>query len=71
MTAPAASPAKGALFALLAFAFFSAHDAVVKLLGGSYAPVQVVFFTVFFGFPIMTIALLRDRTDANLIPRHP
>ncbi|MEL7216622.1 MAG: DMT family transporter [Pseudomonadota bacterium] len=71
MTAPAASPAKGALFALLAFASFSAHDAVVKLLGGSYAPVQVVFFTVFFGFPIMTIALLRDRTDANLIPRHP
>ncbi|MEL6583222.1 MAG: DMT family transporter [Pseudomonadota bacterium] len=65
------SPLAGALFALGAFAAFAAHDAIVKLLGASYAPMQIVFFTTLFGFPIITVALLRDRTDANLIPRHP
>ena len=62
---------KGVLLALLAFALFSSHDAVVKVLGGSYAPFQILFFSVLLGFPLVTILLLRDQTVSNLIPRHP
>ncbi len=42
----------GALLALLAFALFSGHDALVKYLGGRYAPFQIVFFSVLLGFPM-------------------
>jgi drug/metabolite transporter (DMT)-like permease len=62
---------KGALLALLAFGIFSTHDVVVKYLGGLYSPVQIVFFSVLLGFPIVTLMLMRDRTDGNLRPRHP
>ncbi|MGB0662085.1 MAG: DMT family transporter [Mangrovicoccus sp.] len=65
------SNAQGALFSLLAFATFSTHDTVVKFLGGAFSPFQVVFFSVLFGFPIVSIMLLRDRTDGNLLPRFP
>ncbi|MEM0936774.1 MAG: DMT family transporter [Pseudomonadota bacterium] len=61
----------GALLALLAFGLFSAHDAVVKYLGGTYAPFQIVFFSVLLSFPLATILLMRDRRDGTLIPRHP
>lgn len=50
---------------------FSTHDAVIKTLGGSYAPFQMLFFSVLLGFPLVTIMLLRDQTVSNLIPRHP
>ena len=60
-----------ALFALTAFAVYSSHDVVVKFLGGSYSPVQIVFFANLFGFPIVTLMLMRDRVDGNLRPRHP
>jgi S-adenosylmethionine uptake transporter len=36
----------GPILALTAFALFSAHDVIVKLLGGTYSPVQIVFFSV-------------------------
>ncbi|SEQ16303.1 DMT family transporter [Thalassovita taeanensis] len=62
---------RAALTALCAFAVFSGHDVVVKQLGGSYAPFQIVFFSVLFGFPVVTLMLIRDRTDGNLRPRHP
>jgi len=57
--------------ALLAFGIFATHDVVIKYLGGSYTPFQIVFFSVLFGFPIVTFVLLRDATEANLIPKHP
>ena len=63
--------AKGALFALLAFGVYSTHDVVVKSLGGTYSPFQIVFFANLFGFPIVTLMLMRDRSDGNLRPRHP
>jgi drug/metabolite transporter (DMT)-like permease len=63
--------AKGPLFALCAFAVYSTHDVVVKLLGGHYSPVQIVFFANLFGFPIVTLMLMQDRSDGNLRPRHP
>lgn len=74
--APLRAPAhlansRGAAFALLAFAVYSTHDVVVKLLGGVYSPVQIVFFANLFGFPIVTLMLMRDRSDGNLRPHHP
>lgn len=68
---PPKSNLKGILFALLAFGIFATHDVVVKILGAYYAPFQVVFFSVLFGFPLVTIMLLRDQTGDNLRPKHP
>lgn len=62
---------RGALFGLLAFGIFATHDVIVKYLGGTYAPFQIVFFSVLFGFPIVTFILLRDAKEANLRPKHP
>ena len=62
---------KGVLFALLAFGLFASHDVIIKILGGSYSPVQIVFFTVLLTFPLAMLHLLRDTTSATLIPVHP
>lgn len=60
----------GSGLALLAFVLFSTHDVIVKSLGGSYSPVQIVFFSVLLGLPIAMLMLMRDRTDGNLLPRY-
>ena len=62
---------RGALFALCAFAIFSAHDVLVKLLGGRFSPVQIVFFSVLFSFPLLTLLLVHSKTEGHLRPRHP
>lgn len=62
---------RGALLALAAFFLFSAHDVLVKVLGATYAPVQVVFFSVLFSFPLATLMAVGDRADANLRPNRP
>lgn len=62
---------RGALFALAAYAVYSTHDVVVKWLGERYSPVQILFFAMLFGFPLLTVLMIRDRTDGNLRPRHP
>ncbi len=62
---------RGALMALLAFGIFATHDVVVKTLGGIYSPVQIIFFSVLLGFPLVTLMLMSDRTDGNLRPKHP
>lgn len=61
----------GPLLALGAFAIYSAHDVIVKSLGAGYSPVQIVFFSVLLGLPFALLMLMRDRTDGNLLPRHP
>ena len=61
----------GVLFALLGFAFFSSHDAVIKLIGGSYSPFQIVFFSTLLGFPLAVLLLMQDSTEGTLIPLHP
>ncbi|ATI40889.1 EamA family transporter [Pacificitalea manganoxidans] len=66
-----ASNGRGALAGLAAFAVFASHDVVVKILGARFEPFQIVFFSVLFGFPIVTVMLMRDRTDGNLRPKHP
>jgi drug/metabolite transporter (DMT)-like permease len=62
---------RGALFALAAFGVFSTHDAIIKVLGGTYSPIQIVFFSVLLSFPLATIMLMRDATAGTLIPKHP
>ncbi|MDZ4093908.1 MAG: DMT family transporter [Paracoccaceae bacterium] len=62
---------RGALYSLLAFAIFATHDVVVKFLGGHYSAIQIIFFSVMFGFPLVTLMLINDRTDGNLRPKHP
>ena len=63
--------ARGALMGLLAFGLFATHDAIIKGLGGTYAPFQIVFFSVLLSFPLTTLYLMRDPSEGNLIPRHP
>ncbi|WP_050528246.1 DMT family transporter [Pseudorhodobacter aquimaris] len=62
---------RGALMALAAFAIYSTHDVFVKFLGAHYSPVQIVFFSVLLGFPLVALMLIGDRNDGNLRPRHP
>ncbi len=71
MAQPVHSNSRGAAFALTAFGIYSTHDVVVKFLGESYSPFQIIFFSTLFGFPIVTIMLMRDPVDGNLRPRHP
>lgn len=65
------SNTRGASYALAAFGIYSTHDVVVKFLGEVYAPFQIVFFSTLFGFPIVTLMLIRDKMQGNLRPRHP
>ncbi|WP_132860672.1 DMT family transporter [Shimia isoporae] len=62
---------KAVLVALLAFAIFSTHDVVVKFLGATFSPFQIVFFSGLFSFPLITLMLVRDPTQGNLRPVHP
>ena len=61
----------GAFFALIAFGIFATHDVVIKVLGASFAPAQLVFFSTMFSFPLITLMLMRDKTEGNLRPVHP
>ena len=63
--------AKGAIYALLGFALFSAHDVIVKYLGSNYSTFQILFFSVLFSFPMVLTMHLRERSSQDLIPKHP
>lgn len=62
---------KGALLALLAFGVYATHDVIVKLMGASYSPFQLIFFSVLFSFPLAMLMLMRDATPGTLLPVHP
>ena len=62
---------KGALLALMAFGVFATHDVFIKTLGAIYSPIQILFFSVLFSFPLAAVSLLRDNTADTLLPRHP
>lgn len=62
---------RAALLALAAFGLFATHDVIIKTLGATYSPFQIVFFGVLFSFPLATFYLMGDRTSDNLIPHHP
>lgn len=67
----APSDLRGALLSLAAFGVYATHDVLVKFLGSSYSPFQTIFFSGLLGFPLITMMLMSDRTDGNLIPKHP
>jgi S-adenosylmethionine uptake transporter len=62
---------RGALISLAAFGLYSTHDVVVKLLGEEYTSFQIIFFSGLLSFPVVTLLLMSDKTDGNLVPRHP
>ncbi len=62
---------KGVGFALTGFAVFASHDAVIKFLGGDYAPFQILFFSALLGFPFATLMLMSDNRPGTLRPVHP
>lgn len=66
-----ASNLRGALAALGAFAIYSAHDVIVKALGGAFAPVQIIFFSTLMSFPVVALMVIREGNAANLRPVHP
>jgi S-adenosylmethionine uptake transporter len=69
---PALGPnARGAILALLAFAIYASHDAVIKALGARMSTPQIVFFATMLGLPLAILLLAADRTPGTLIPRHP
>jgi drug/metabolite transporter (DMT)-like permease len=65
------SNAKGALLALLAFGVYATHDVVVKFMGGTYNPAQLIFFSVLFSFPLAMLMMMRDPNPGTLLPVHP
>lgn len=65
------SNARGAITALIAFGIYATHDVFIKILGGLYAPFQIVFFSVLLSFPLATVMLMRETTVGNLRPVHP
>lgn len=65
------STMRGALLALAAFGLYATHDVVVKYLGGTYTSFQIIFFAGLLSFPVVTMLLLADKREGNLVPRHP
>lgn len=63
--------AKGALLALMAFAVYATGDVAVKVLGGFYSPIQVIFFSGLFSFPLAMFMIMRDPQPGTLLPAHP
>lgn len=61
----------GVFQALIAFAVFASHDAIIKVLGGTYSSFQLIFFSVLLSFPLVTFMLMRDSTSGHLRPVHP
>lgn len=62
---------RGAIFALMSMGIFATHDAVVKTLGASYSPFQIVFFGSLLSFPPVAVIMLNDAREGSLRPRHP
>jgi S-adenosylmethionine uptake transporter len=62
---------KGALLSLAGFGVYASHDVVIKFLGADYSALQIIFISGLLGFPLVSLMLLSDRTDGNLIARRP
>jgi S-adenosylmethionine uptake transporter len=62
---------RGAALSLAAFGIYATHDVVVKFLGSDYSAVQTIFFSGLLSFPLVTVMLMGDKRDENLVPRHP
>ena len=65
------SNTKGAILGLTGFAIFATHDVIVKYLGATYSPFQILFFSVMFGFPLISMMLVQDKRAETMRPKHP
>ncbi len=70
-TEPQFSQRSGVLMGIMAFAFFAIHDALIKYLGENYAVIQIMFFSVMFGFPPIALSMSASRALDNFRPHHP
>ncbi len=61
----------GPLFALVGFAVFSAHDAVIKSLGNQFGVIQIMFFSTLFAMPWVSAMVLTDARAQNFRPNKP
>ena len=66
-----ASQRSGVLLAVVAFAVFATHDALIKHLGSNYSVIQIMFFSVLFGFPPIALSMSASRSLENFRPHHP
>lgn len=57
---------RGALTALLSMGIYATHDVVVKSLGASYTPFQIVFFSSVLSFPLVTLFILQEKEGGSL-----
>lgn len=62
---------RGVGLAILGFALFSGHDAIIKTLGSAYAPFQVILFSTLFAFVPVSMSIVSDRAVDTFRPRHP
>lgn len=62
---------KAAALQLAAMGIYATHDVVIKTLGESYPPFQILFFASLLSFPLVSVVLIRDRTQGTLRPRNP
>ena len=67
----AKSSLHGVFMSLLGFALYSSHDVVIKYLGSFYSPFQILFFSVLFSFPLVTLYLVRNPRTGSLWPHYP
>lgn len=65
------SNARGAGLGLLSMAIYATHDVIIKHLGQTYSPVQIVFFAALLSFPLLSVILLNDKREGSLRPAHP
>ena len=65
---PNSSALSGAVLSLLAFSLYSLNDITIKFLGGSYHPVQILFFSGMAGFPLVVLQMMADREGGSMRP---
>ena len=59
---------KGAVLSLAAFSLYSLNDITIKFLGGSYHPIQILFFSGMAGFPLVVLQMMADPQGGTLRP---
>ncbi|RJE81845.1 DMT family transporter [Paracoccus onubensis] len=63
--------AAGAMLQLAAMGLYATHDAIIKVLGESYHPFQILFFSSLLSFPLVSLILLQDPNPGTLRPNSP
>lgn len=60
----------GIALSAIAFALFSTHDVLVKMLGAQFSVFQIIFFSSLFSFVPMTLVMSADRAVDNFRPHN-